>query len=353
VGGVWAFTMELAAALAPHDIEVVLATFGGMPSTAQRQEAAQIRNLRLLPSEFKLEWMENPWREVEESGRWLLKLEEGYRPDVVHLNTFGHGRLPWRAPVLLTAHSCVVSWWDAVKREPLPEAWSEYRDRVGQSLRAAAHITTPSHAMLDLLRRNYGLSEGRSTVIANGRSALTYRPAQKESFILTAGRLWDEGKNLTAVVKASRSVPWPVYLAGDRKHESGTESDCGACQWLGPLSANELAKWFARASIYALPARYEPFGLSVLEAALSGCALVLGDIPSLRELWNDGALFVPPDDSGALAEAVQILADDPGFRGQLALRAWVRARAYTPARMAREYLSLYEAITQRRQACAS
>ncbi len=32
-----------------------------------------------------------------------------------------------------------------------------------------------------------------------------------------------------------------------------------------------------------LPARYEPFGLSVLEAALSGCALVLGDIPSLRE----------------------------------------------------------------------
>ena len=50
-----------------------------------------------------------------------------------------------------------------------------------------------------------------------------------------------------------------------------------------------------RAAIYALPARYEPFGLSILEAALSGCALVIGDIPSLREIWADAALFVPSD----------------------------------------------------------
>ena len=63
---------------------------------------------------------------------------------------------------------------------------------------------------------------------------------------------------------------------------------------LGRLSAGELADWYARAAIYALPARYEPFGLSALEAALSGCALVLGDIPSLREIWGDAALFVPP-----------------------------------------------------------
>ena len=68
---------------------------------------------------------------------------------------------------------------------------------------------------------------------------------------------------------------------------------------LGKLSESELARHYARAAIYCLPARYEPFGLSVLEAALSGCALVLGDIPSLRENWTGAAEFAPPDDASA------------------------------------------------------
>jgi hypothetical protein len=55
---------------------------------------------------------------------------------------------------------------------------------------------------------------------------------------------------------------------------------------LGPLEASELAGWMHRAAIYALPARYEPFGLSALEAAQAGCALVLGDLSSLREVWG-------------------------------------------------------------------
>ena len=57
-------------------------------------------------------------------------------------------------------------------------------------------------------------------------------------------------------------------------------------------------------AIYASPARYEPFGLGVLEAALSSCALVLGDSPTLREPWSDAALFVPPDDHDALLTAL-------------------------------------------------
>ncbi|MEB3829625.1 glycosyltransferase [Phormidium sp. CCY1219] len=61
------------------------------------------------------------------------------------------------------------------------------------------------------------------------------------------------------------------------------------------MSPEELSHWYARAAIYAFPARYEPFGLSVLEAALSGCALVLGDIPRLREMWGDAAVFANPD----------------------------------------------------------
>jgi glycosyltransferase involved in cell wall biosynthesis len=69
-----------------------------------------------------------------------------------------------------------------------------------------------------------------------------------------------------------------------------------------------------RAAIYVLPARYEPFGLSALEAALSGCALVLGDLPSLREIWGETAVFIPPDDSEALHSAVSALIGSPERR---------------------------------------
>ena len=40
--------------------------------------------------------MDDPWRDVAESGHWLLDLEEQYAPDVVHLNRYGHGALPWQ-----------------------------------------------------------------------------------------------------------------------------------------------------------------------------------------------------------------------------------------------------------------
>src|SRR5690625_7216151 len=55
----------------------------------------------------------------------------------------------------------------------------------------------------------------------------------------------------------------------------------------------EVFTWLRQASVFVMPSRYEPFGLSVLEAALSGCALILSDIQigraSCREsVWISG-----------------------------------------------------------------
>lgn len=97
------------------------------------------------------------------------------------------------------------------------------------------------------------------------------------------------------------------------------------------MSQRALAQWYAHAAIYALPARYEPFGLSALEAGLSGCALVLGDIPSLREIWGDAALFVPPDDA-ALHAVLMELIGDAAQREQLGWRA--RALQFSAQHMA-------------------
>jgi glycosyltransferase involved in cell wall biosynthesis len=113
---------------------------------------------------------------------------------------------------------------------------------------------------------------------------------------------------------------------------------------LGELDSAAIASELAHASIYAAPARYEPFGLSILEAALSGCALVLGDIASLREVWGRAALYVPPDDHDALATCLTRLIADASLRRALGHLARARALTYTPARQAGAYIAAYQTL---------
>jgi glycogen(starch) synthase len=337
VGGVWTYALELAAAFAPHGIGVALATMGSPLSPAQRSEAAGVANLEIFESSYKLEWMDDPWRDVAAAGEWLLALAARVRPGIVHLNGYAHAALPWPAPVLVVAHSCVCSWWQAVKGEPAPPAWDEYRRRVARGISSADLIVAPSQAMLDALRLHYPGAAGPARVIPNGRDAARFVPRAKAQFILAAGRLWDEAKNIAALDRVAPRLRAPVFVAGEQR---GLFT---AVRALGRLSQCELARHFGRAAIYALPARYEPFGLSVLEAALAGCALVLGDIPSLRENWDGAALFVPPGDLDALEAALNRLLSRREEREKLAARARGRALGFTPERMAAAYLSAYAA----------
>lgn len=346
IGGVWRYSVELALALENKGVEFALAIMGRKPTAEQRAEAAR-PNIRSWESDFRLEWMDDPWEDVKAAGSWLLAHEESFRPDVIHLNGYAHGALPWSSPVLVACHSCVLSWWLAVKGRPAPDDWGTYKESVSRGLGAAHQLVAPTTSMRDAIRRHYGVIHKRFAVIPNGRTPLPFREEKKEDFILCAGRLWDEAKNIAALRRISAESPWPIYAAGDDAGSLGLLAGAPACDrfhFLGPLSADDLAAWMSRAAIYCLPARYEPFGLSVLEAAYSGCALLLSDIPALRENWEDAAVFVPVDDREALLHAVCRLASDPQLRAELGERARRRARSLTPQRMAEQYLRLYREL---------
>jgi glycogen synthase len=155
--------------------------------------------------------------------------------------------------------------------------------------------------------------------------------------VLGSGRFWDPAKNLAALDAAAAGLAWPVVLAG----ELGEASPVVNTEATGVLDPEALAKLRREAAIYAAPALYEPFGLGILEAARDRCALVLGDIPSLRELWSGAALFVDPSDEGALRGALRSLVADPHLRADLAKRAHRRAAAYSIGRALGAYRSLY------------
>jgi glycosyltransferase involved in cell wall biosynthesis len=340
VGGVWTYALELAAALEPHGVEVVLATMGPRMDAGQRLELARSPVAAVHESDFALEWTAEPWVDVDAAGRWLLDLAHDVAPDLVHLNGYVHASLAWPAPTVVVAHSDVASWWAAVHGEAPPPSWDEYRRRVGDGLRAATTVVAPTSAMLDATRHWYGVRGG--TVVPNCRRPDVVAGATKEPLVLGAGRLWDEAKNVAALDRVAPRLDVPVVIAGPvRDPAGGDDWQPHAATLLGPLPFAELSGWLARASLFVLPARYEPFGLAALEAGLAGCALVLGDIPSLREVWEDAAAFVDPDDDDELAATLATLLADGRARAALGERARARAVTYTPERTAAGYLDVY------------
>jgi len=98
----------------------------------------------------------------------------------------------------------------------------------------------------------------------------------------------------------------------------------------------------ARSSIYIATSIYEPFGMAPLEAALCGCAVVANDIPSLREVWGDDALYF--DGPRSLSVLLHQLNRDEQLLAQARRRSFARANEMTVQRMVDSYEALYGAL---------
>jgi glycogen synthase len=342
VGGVWTYALDLARALAVREVQVTLATMGPRPTPEQLAETQAIPGLRVEIGDFALEWQLDgarpPWDDLYAAGVWLLRLESEVAPDVVHLNGYTHGALPFTAPKVLVGHSCLMSWREATGGAIPPLHLASYSRVVRAGLCAADCIVAPTRAMLAALEKHYG-SLPHAAVIANGCDAAAFPHPAKQPIVATGGRIWDLAKNVAAVRAIAPALPWPLEVAGAAERTAA------------PTPHTEILALLSRASIFALPARYEPFGLLPLEAAWSECALVLGDIASLREVWADAAVYVDPGDPAALRAALESLIDDPARLCACARAARRRAELYTAAAMAQRYSALYRSLGESRR-CA-
>lgn len=330
-GGVWVYALSLCTGLSRAGVEVRLVALGS-PTAEQRTAAAAIGGVELVVRPVRLEWMSEPWEDLDRLAPQLVELA-GDR-DLVHLNHLVHGHLDWGRPVICAVHSCVLSWHDAVRGAPAPDEWARYRERVARSLRAADHVLAPSEWILREASRHYGPLHRRS-VIANGSDAPLGDIEAPRRGVLAAGRVWDEAKNLAPLERLRDELGEPLMIVGPRRAPAPVGPDAGG------LPQAELWAAMRRASVFAAPALYEPFGLGVLEAARSGAALVLGDIPTLRAMWQDCAVFVDPHGPETWPEAIRALLADRDRRLELARAARIRGAAYTTERMAQCHLALY------------
>src|SRR2546426_4108791 len=136
-----------------------------------------------------------------------------------------------------------------------------------------------------------------------------------------------EGPQRAGLERLARSLEVPVHLPG---------------------RVPDVAAWLRRADLLVHPARWEGFGLALLEAMLASLPVVATHVSSIPEIVVDGetGLLVPPDDASALAAAVNRVLDDPADLGE---RGRDRARAeFSVARMAERTLDVYRRATSPR-----
>jgi len=349
VGGVWIYATSLARALAARGDRVTLVTLGPAPSQEQRHIVERLLpDVSLVVTDLALEWMDPAGKDRRRAADTLLGIAAELRPDVIHLNGFREGAIAWPAPVMVVAHSCVMSWWQACRGgAPAEPRWKIYANAVDAGLRAADAWVAPTAEFRDTIASLYAPPTD-GLVIRNGIAVSAEATPLKRDVILASGRVWDSAKGLTTLLSAAPLLPWPVEIAGPLVGPNGETAPQNAnVVFLGELSHDRALGRMAAAAIYAAPARYEPFGLGILEAAAAGCALVLSDIPTLRELWDDAAFFVAPGDDAGLAAALRTLCEDRRLRTELQTAALSRAREYRIEATREQYSALYDALLGR------
>ena len=358
VGGVWTYALTLCRALSRRGCRIVLAVTGGAMTADQRRQATALgcvwgsAGVTLEHRPLRCEWMQPPLADVPATAAWVRSLIDRHRPDVLHLNDYALAAHDLRGlPRVVVAHSDVVSWHRHVLGHGPGDAWDGYRHSVRAGLDAADAVVGVTAAVLDDLRDGFGFDGGR--VIHNAVEVEVSCNDDRPHEVLTVGRIWDDAKNVRLLHQAHRlqsvgvSEGWSVDVAGDATHPDGGMTDLDGMNTLGPLSHDAVLDRMRRTKVYALPARYEPFGLSAAEAAACGCALVLSDIATLREVWGDAATYCDPDDAAAWAAAVDRLLGDDDARHAAADAARQRVVRYDAVCQAAAYHDLYRHVRDR------
>jgi glycosyltransferase involved in cell wall biosynthesis len=345
VGGVWDLCLTLATGLRACGDSVVLLAIGS-PSAEQRR-AASAAGAELISAPLKLEWMNDAAADIVRTPQVVADIARQVGADVVHANQFAAACAEVEVPVILTVHSDVLSWrrWTLGVCE-VPAEWQPYHRLVRAAVDRAEAVVAVSRFLADALRALYGV-ERRIAVIHNGWPVSADSLAQvgsRQRATVVAGRIWDSAKNVSLVAEAALGWdPGPVYLAGEVAHPDGGQAHVPEpFTALGFLPRAELDALLRRCRLYLSPARYDPFGLLPLQAALHGCMLLLSDIPSYREVWGSSARFFRANDAADLRHQWQHLLDAPPD-----LAATAHARQHLSAeRMVDDYRRLYAETRQ-------
>ena len=162
-------------------------------------------------------------------------------------------------------------------------------------------------------------------------------------------------KNLRGVLEALSGLPESIKLviAGKRAPE-----DPQLMKWMeetdtmkrvilpGFVPDEDLPSMYGHARGFLFPSRYEGFGLPVTEAMACGCPVITSRNSSLPEVAGDAALYVDPESSEEIREAMMTLLRDANLCETLRMRGLEQVKKFTWERAARETLAALREVAE-------
>ncbi len=300
-------------------------------------------------------------------------LRAGRRYDLIHdVQCLGYGLLPLRA--LGTAVVSTVHHPLSVDRRASLQGDESFRDRLGSLqfyplgmqafvAKRLDAILTSSEASARAIRRDFGVLPARISMVANGLDTELFCPnpavPKQANEILCVGRASDPNKGIRTLLAALARLPQALRLTLVDAHASparkwASELGCAARVTLtGPVSQAELIQLYQRASVVAVPSRYEGFGLPAAEAMACGTPVVASHAGALPELMArcQGGVTVPRDDPAALATALAELLSAAAAERRAALARRSRPRvveAFAWPKVAARTVAVYREVLKQR-----
>lgn len=311
-----------------------------------------------------LSWPWGSWWKRASFARMAARGARGF--DLVH----GHGDLFDQD--VLSLHNCVHAAHESVHGAPLPEGDATGRLHALQLReRRFRALVCNSRLMKEDVGRRFGVPESMMEVVYPGYDPGRFKPADRDRLggplraelgvregetlvgLVTSGDFEKRGLAafLRAFAVAARSRPGLRALVVGKETRPGPYKDLAAelgvaerVAWRDPVP--EVERLYHALDVYAHPARWEEFGMSVLEALACGLPVVTGARVGASELMQ-GALraYVLDEPSPApLAAAIGALADDAQRRRRLGALGPAAALPAAWDRSAAALLALYERL---------
>jgi glycosyltransferase involved in cell wall biosynthesis len=267
-----------------------------------------------------------------------------------------------------TSLPCVVSIHDV--------AWRECPNTLPNALRARLEATIPTaikrarktivltQAVKNELMRHYDVDESQVDIVSpypdpvfsrsTGQSEideLRLKLSLPESFVFYFGAMQPR-KNLGRLARAiARLGNTNLVIAGPRvwridevMRELQTAGLGERLRLLNYVERKSLPVLLKAADAFAYVPLYEGFGLPVLEALATGTPTLASDIPALREVAGEAAVFADPLDEVAIHQGLSKLLTELPIRRRLQDAGPVRASHFTPESMAHSAASTYRSL---------
>ena len=219
---------------------------------------------------------------------------------------------------------------------------------------ASAHrshrLIAVSEATSSDLLHFYRIPRERVTVVHHGVEPAFSRldRSHTESYLLCVSTLHPH-KNLPRLIRAygRKERDFPLILAGLRGFHAETIErlidEMGlqeSVQITGWVPREQLYSLYARARAFVYPSTFEGFGMPVLEALAAGIPVACSDIPPLREVAGEAALYFDPLNEDGIASAIERVMSDVSLQGRVATAGRERARGFTWRQSAEQTLNV-------------